>query len=174
MLREQRQRILSMAIALLIVFGLSYASQVRNSLYKDPIALWKDVVRKSPNIERPHYYLGTELKNIGRLDLAQREWEKTLELNPRHSWALNQMGTLWFLHKDYEKAEYYYQSSVQADINNSEANYNLAMLLEQKGDIVRSIHYYENFLRMATPEYYKEQIALVSRKVILLRASLPH
>jgi len=168
MMTDRAQQHLFMPLALLILLGLMCLTLFRNGLYRDPVALWEDAARKSPGRERPHYNLGTELKNLGKFDHAQREWERTLELNPRHSQALNQMGSLWFIRKEYDKALLYYDASIQADMNNVEACYNLAMTLELKGEFKKSLYYYEMFLRIATPEY-TEHIATVSRKVDKLR-----
>jgi protein O-mannosyl-transferase len=157
----------------MIVLGLLFAAQTRNGIYRDPVALWQDTIRKSPNGERPHYNLGTELKNVGRLDQARLEWERTVELNPRHSQALNQLGSIWFLKKDYEKAEYYYLSAVQADRDNVEACYNLAMTFELKGNREQALFYYERFLQKAPPEFH-DLAMTVTRKIGVLRNAMPH
>ena len=153
-------------LAILIV--LLFAAQTRNGMYRDSVTLWQDTIRKSPHGARPHYNLGTELKNVGRLDLAQREWERTVELNPIHSQALNQLGSIWFLKKDYARAEQYYTSAVQADMNNVEACYNLAMTLERTGNIGQAIYYYDRFLQKAPPELHDLALT-VARKVDKLK-----
>jgi tetratricopeptide (TPR) repeat protein len=148
----------------LILLLLSATSISRNALYADRVAIWRDTARKSPNGERPHYNLGTELKDIGQLEEARLEWERTVALNPRHSQALNQLGNVWYLGKQYEKAERYYLAAVQADLNNIEACYNLAMTLEIRGNTTQALQYYRQFLRSATPEY-RDLVPAVSRKV---------
>jgi tetratricopeptide (TPR) repeat protein len=135
------------------------------------VAIWRDTAHKSPNGERPHYNLGTELKDIGLLDQARLEWERTVELNPRHSQALNQLGNVWFLGKEYEKAERYYLAAVQADLNNIEACYNLAMTFEIRGNTAQALHYYRQFLKRATPEY-NDLVVPVTRKVEMLAGNV--
>jgi hypothetical protein len=68
--------------ALLIALGS--LTLLRNQVYADEIALWKDTVRKSPYKARVHNNLGYAYKLAGRTEDARREFTLALQLDPQH------------------------------------------------------------------------------------------
>ena len=79
------------AAALLVATAL--ATHARAEVWSDPILLWQDTARKSPNKVRAHFQLAFAYYEQGRSDLAVVEFQKTAELKPPtadllHDWGL--------------------------------------------------------------------------------------
>ncbi len=72
---------LTMFLTALVVIW-SGTAQARNTVWQNNVALWRDVVMKSPNKARPHFTLGMYLKDIGEEKEALRELETAAELDP--------------------------------------------------------------------------------------------
>ncbi len=68
------------AAALLVAAAL--ATHARAEVWSDPILLWQDTARKSPNKARAHFQLAFAYYEQGRNDLAVAEFQKTAELQP--------------------------------------------------------------------------------------------
>ncbi|MEO8370828.1 MAG: hypothetical protein ABI806_16715, partial [Candidatus Solibacter sp.] len=70
------------ALAGAIVLALGFTTHARAEVWSDPVTLWQDTVRKSPNKFRPHFQLAFAYYVAGRNDLAVQEFEKTAALQP--------------------------------------------------------------------------------------------
>jgi tetratricopeptide (TPR) repeat protein len=65
------------AIALLAAF----ATHARAALWADPVALWEDTARKSPNKSRTHFQLAVAYTDAQRYDAAVAEFQKTAQID---------------------------------------------------------------------------------------------
>jgi len=73
-----RKKIGVISVGLLSVLCLlTYA---RNQVWRDPLSLWQDVVRKSPNKSRGYDNLGAAYIKAGQYEIARGYIEKALEL----------------------------------------------------------------------------------------------
>ena len=79
-LRMEPKAIAALAGAILLALG--FATHARAEVWSDPVNLWQDTVRKSPNKFRPHFQLAFAYYLAGRNDLAVPEFEKTAALHP--------------------------------------------------------------------------------------------
>ncbi len=83
-------------------------------------------------IEKAEYYYNKAEKAFNRGDYktAKKDYEKSLELNPRFSEAYNNLALLEKEHfQEFEKARQYYEKAIELNSNNAMAYYNLACLL---------------------------------------------
>jgi len=147
-----RRAVVGVAVALVLMFStLTYA---RNSLWRDRVTLWEDVVQKSPRKARDYYNLAESYREERRdLATARKYFEKTLELDPLHSQALNNLGNLSYLAGSLANAADFYRRAHEADGNNYEALYNLARTLDALGSRNEARKYYEEFLQSAPPNF---------------------
>ena len=60
------------SLGLLAILALCYMTVERNELYRDPVLLWSDTVKKSPQRARPH-------NNLGHGYLLRDDWERAIE-----------------------------------------------------------------------------------------------
>ncbi len=77
-------------LAVVLAFGIG--TYLRNRVWQDPLALWSDVVSKSPHNHRAYYNLGNILQRRERLDDARKHYEKALELKPDFAVAHDNLG----------------------------------------------------------------------------------
>ena len=63
-----------------VVLAAAVATHARAAVWSDPVALWKDTVRKSPQKWRTHYNLGVTYMNAQRYEAAIAEFEKAAQL----------------------------------------------------------------------------------------------
>ena len=76
--------LVGVCLVLSVVYGgLTFA---RNELWRDPVKLWADVVRKSPNKARAHLDLGVSYmrETPPRIEEGKRCFQKALEIQPNY------------------------------------------------------------------------------------------
>jgi tetratricopeptide (TPR) repeat protein len=87
-----------------VVIVYSILAYNRNLIWKDPITLWSDTVRKSPNKARPYNNLGFAYQNKGDFDRAILEYGKALKVNPDQFKSYNNRGYLYYLKGNFNQA----------------------------------------------------------------------
>lgn len=132
---------------------------------------WERAMQIDPAFKaRVFFNLGNALRDRGDMTSAEKAWERAIESDATFSAAFNQLGVVSYRKKSFETARYYYSRAIQADIENVQAYYNLAMTLEKLRDLDGAAAQYEIFLTKVTPEYYhlipmvKERLAAPAKK----------
>jgi protein O-mannosyl-transferase len=88
-------RAAAIVAAAALAVALAGATIRRNALYADPVALWRDAVRKSPAKARPHANLGWSLYVAGDLDAAIEQYREALRLDPDDALARRDLALAW-------------------------------------------------------------------------------
>ncbi len=88
-IRNRKAFIWIMASIILVFSLLTYT---RNEVWKTPLSLWQDVVKKSPNKARPYLNLGNAFEARGNYYDAIRNYNKSLDLNPLSFMAYSGRG----------------------------------------------------------------------------------
>jgi tetratricopeptide (TPR) repeat protein len=70
------------AACLIVVLAAAGATRARAAVWADPVSLWEDTVRKSPNKRRAHFQLAYAYDQQTRYSQALEEFQKTAELGP--------------------------------------------------------------------------------------------
>ena len=146
--RPGAARTLAAAVAVAAV-ALGTATIVRNEIWRDPVALWREATRASPNKPRAHLALGNALRDGGDLGGAVIAWQRAVELHPTYSLAWNQLGSAALVQGDRRLAEERYRRAVAGVPRNPEALYNLALVLESTGRPRDAIDLYRTFVAEA-------------------------
>ncbi|HHW30521.1 MAG TPA: tetratricopeptide repeat protein [Clostridiaceae bacterium] len=101
-----------MVLSCLIIIMLSGLTIARNYIYSDTIRLWQDTVKKAPNSDRAHSSLAggyldsyeeDKEKNKEHLELAEKEYIISLQLNPNNSTSRSNLAKVYLLKGEYEK-----------------------------------------------------------------------
>jgi protein O-mannosyl-transferase len=65
-------RVTASSLAFSVILGLCFMTFQRNAMFRDPVLLWSDTIKKSPHKARPH-------NNLGHAYALQDNWERALE-----------------------------------------------------------------------------------------------
>lgn len=106
--RYAGRRTLVLATCTAVLTAAWAASTVYESgFWKNNLTLYTRAMQMAPENDIPVTFLGIEMQNGGRPDLAERLFDRALELNP-DSWQANiAKGTLHYNMRDYAGAEKY-------------------------------------------------------------------
>jgi len=120
----------------------------RNTVWKDRLTLWTDVVSKSPGKARPHLNLGSELMRLGRMDEAVNEFKSAVRFKPDYAEAYYNLGVAFNKMDRPDEAIEQFGIALRLDPDDAEALNNLAISFGMKGLIDYAISYFEAALRL--------------------------
>ena len=174
--REKYHRAL-LAVSLVVAIAFAAVTMQRNLDWRSNLALFSSGATNDPYSPGAHYNLGTAYMEIGQLQNALHEWEKTLSLDPSYADALTQMGTYAAIRGDLRLAERYYLSALQApqgetDPDKSMAHFNLGKLYEKWRQPQKALGHYRRFLE-TVPITYLEYRGEAEKRIALLKQSIP-
>ena len=169
--RYERYRPIMVSGLTLLIVILALKTWSRNKEWHDDISLFNALVRIDPSSVYGHYNLGCAYADKKEYGSAKVHFLRTIEMEPLHSRALNQLGNIDFLQGRILDAEHYYSKALKYGKYNAEAYYNLAMIMAQTGRPVDAIRNYELFLARVPPEY-QEMIPEVKNQIKILQQQL--
>ena len=108
---------LKIALMLVIVSVLSISTYNRNTIWKDPQALWEDVIAKAPNNARAYNNIGVELKNKGEYNKAIEQFEKSLKADKNYTSVYFNLGDVQYRLGNYEDAVVYLKKALTLKLN---------------------------------------------------------
>jgi Tfp pilus assembly protein PilF len=147
--RQEGIAALHMVAAFSVVLVLSAMTYARNALWQDPVRLWEDTVRKSPQKARVRYNMATLYEARGYPDLAESAYRAVLGLEPDHVMAHNNLGNVYANQARYEEAARELQSAIRLDPNAPLSRDNLGYVYFQLGRIDEAIREYRAALALA-------------------------
>jgi len=115
----------TLALVTIALSGLTYA---RNTVWRDDISLWQDVVEKSPNKARPHFELGLAYTSQGWMDRAIAEFQEAVRLKPDYAEAHINLGVAYKSQSHLDRAIAEYQTALRLKPDNAEAHNNLGVI----------------------------------------------
>lgn len=143
---KEKTRIIFTLLGILFVLGSLTVR--RNQLWCSGVALWQDVVSKSPQKSRPYSSLGVALSDQGKYEDAIREYNMALSINPQNAntyfnraYAFERLG-------DTERALHDYSQSIELDKFFVKAYHNRAIIWENKGEYSKALKDYSEAIRL--------------------------
>ncbi|MBM4048584.1 MAG: tetratricopeptide repeat protein, partial [Planctomycetes bacterium] len=99
-------RVGRLGVAVLGLLGCLYAAGTaqRNAVWKDDFSVWRDTVRKSPQMPRAQFHLGLAYADAGRAKQAMGRYEMALRLNAGYVDVRNSLGVTHLAANDLDKA----------------------------------------------------------------------
>jgi tetratricopeptide (TPR) repeat protein len=139
----------SMVLVLLVLASATYA---RNTVWKSDIAMWEDVVKKSPNKSRPHHNLGAAYQSRGMIKKAIEHYRTAAELEPRDPTSYYNLGIIYQTRGLMDNAIQLYLIALEVAPNYAEAHNNLGVAYRSKGMADKAIEHYRIALELI-PDY---------------------
>lgn len=126
------------AFVVLLLVGLGHATYMRNFAWKNEMTLWLDAAEKAPNQARAHHNLGLYYQDHGRIKEAISEYEKALAIpisnrKDEKSVTYYNLGKIYAKKKDFEKAHFFYERSIELNPDYSPLYNDMAAMYDMEG-----------------------------------------
>ena len=153
---SQNKKMLRVPVVLILLILASFlvGTRERNKVWKDEVSLWIDAKQKAPFLIRPYNNLGEAYDKMGSYDLAVKEFEGALRLNPNYFFALSNLGNIYGKKKEYGQAISYTKQALRQKPDYAPGHYNLAKALHMTGNPGKAMSSYR--LAIKYNPYFEE------------------
>jgi len=128
----------------------------RNLVWQSDLTLWADVLKKSPNKERPYTNFGIALKEHGRINEAITHFERSLELASnipiQKARPHTNLGIALMDHNRVDEAIPHFERAVELAPNVPPVHRNLGRALYRQGRLDEAIEQYRHALALKPKE----------------------
>jgi len=115
-------------------------------VWQDPIRLWEDNVKKSPDKARVHGNLGKAYLDRGEYEKARVAFERTIDLDPTSLGAYDNLATIYINHLiQYDRARNYLHEAIRRNPDYPSAYLNLGVINLRLKQLPEAI---ENFAKV--------------------------
>jgi protein O-mannosyl-transferase len=136
----------SLATIVVVVFGvLTYQ---RNSVYRNTVSIWEDVVAKMPDNARAHNNLGKALSMCERHVETVDHFRKALEIDPGFAEAHNNLGLALAHRNQFDETLVHYRKAIAIRPTYANAYNNLGKALADCGRFAEAVVPYEQVLKI--------------------------
>ncbi len=136
---QDRQRKPALGVLAVLIAVLGVRTVVRNRDWKDNLTLYSAAVRAVPGSAKVHETLGATYVEVGQLDLARKEFQNALNIDPDYPYALEAYGLVESWKRNYQAAgrllERAFYLSQRDDPNYDDMAVNLAAAYMQTNDM---------------------------------------
>ncbi len=136
--------------------------------YRRVLALDPQLVFIHGVLAESHFALGNQHAAAGRPDEALAEFRRTLEEQPAHAGALNNIGAIHFTRGELLQAQQAWSQVIQIAPNDLRPYYNIALALEAQGDLEGALRYYRDYasrLSSPPPAELQQKIRAISGQI---------
>jgi tetratricopeptide (TPR) repeat protein len=137
-----------------LVLALASATIARNSIWRDPVALWTDTVFKSPASHRARNNLGRVLADRGERERARIQFEEAIRLEPDYAEPYNNLGALHAQAGRFDAAQAHFGRAIELNSRYAQAYNNLGVALLRQGRVRKAASQLGQSVRIA-PRYAK-------------------
>jgi Flp pilus assembly protein TadD len=152
--RYLRSKLLKIAIICSITLVFSAWTYERNTIWSNAVALWSDVVKKSPQKVRPHNNLGNALKRQGKIEEAIEHFNTALQIDPGYAKAHNNLGTALATQGKTDAAITQFGFALYINPNYAAAHSNIGVALASRDELEKAVVHFKTALRLK-PDYAK-------------------
>lgn len=154
----KNQRLLIPVLSFVVLVFALLAVQ-RNSIWRDDIALWTDVISKSPFKSRPYNHRGMAYKRAGFVDLAIADFNRVIDLAPNDASGYLNRGNLFKLMAMNEEALSDYFVAIQLEPQNHDALAARSSIFRRLGQLDRAMSDLDSAIMLAPDksEYFSSR-----------------
>ena len=135
-------------VLIIMILPLSVATYHRNQVWKDEVALWTDVVKKSPEKARGYDNLGVAYYQQGQINEAIKEYKTAIRLDPNSHDAHYDLAVAYNKQGRIDDAVEEFNTTLRLKPNIAEIHYNLGLVYSRHGRIDEAIKAYTEALRL--------------------------
>jgi tetratricopeptide (TPR) repeat protein len=135
------------AISFLIAF-YSYLTIKQNSYWREPIRFYERIIKYAPFSYRAYYNLGLVYERMGKKELAEAQYRKTLELKPDHAEANNNLGIQYFQQGRQQESIEFFQRAIESNPDYADAYNNLANVYFVSGERDKAMAQYKKTIEL--------------------------
>ena len=99
----------------LAVTGFCFGEYERNKTWRDPVTLWQDCLKKSPNKPRSHTNLGFYLIQDNQVEKGVEHYDTALKLNPKFEDAHFNLAQVYGERRLFDQAEAHLRECIRLD-----------------------------------------------------------
>jgi tetratricopeptide (TPR) repeat protein len=92
--------------------------------------------------------IGIAFHQLMQLELAKKNYQKAIKLNPKYSEAINNLGTIYYAEKKYGRAIGLYKRALRYSEGSASVYANLGAAYFAKRDFKQAMQWYEDALRL--------------------------
>lgn len=140
-----RRNIIVAATVCYVVVYFS-VSMWRESYYLDEKKYFENAVIFSPDFPLLRYSTGMMYLQHEEYQKAEKEFDLTIKLDPKHSYAYNNLGNILYMRGEYSGAIEFWQRAISSDPTNPQPYYNIAATYDRQSDFKQALHYYQQYL----------------------------
>jgi len=107
-----------------------------------------DVYRQAPQTAVTLNKIGIAFHEMLQFDLAKKNYQRAVKLDPRYAEAINNLGTVFYAQKFYKKAITYYKRSLKYSNSPASVYANLGAAYFARKDFKHASEYYEQALKL--------------------------
>jgi tetratricopeptide (TPR) repeat protein len=113
-------------------------------MYREAI----DVYREAPDSPVIANKIGIAFHQMLRLDLAKKNYERSMKMNPKYPEAINNLGTVYYAQKNYRRAIGLYKKALRVSSPTASIYSNLGAAYFGRKDYKHASEYYEQALKL--------------------------
>jgi len=120
-------------------------------MYREAIDMYREGPGDSPVLANK---IGIAFHQMLQLDLAKKNYERAVKLDPKYSEAINNLGTIYYAKKSYRRAIGLYKRSLRYSQPSASIYANLGAAYFARKDMKEAMNYYEQALQL-DPEVFE-------------------
>ena len=121
-------RVLGAVALALVLISFGAETMLRNAVWADPVALWREAVDLAPAHYRPRLLLGEALQDAGRRDEAVEQYQEAIRLRPAEPMGYVKMGQCLAEIGQWAEARQQFLKAIDIDPGNRAARDSLTVL----------------------------------------------
>jgi len=114
-------------------------------MYREAIDMYREGPADSPVLANK---IGIAFHQMVQLDLAKKNYQRAIKLNPKYSEAINNLGTIYYAQKSYGHAIGLYKRALRYSEPSASVYANLGAAYFAKKDFKQGMQWYEGALKL--------------------------
>ncbi len=163
---RQRNHRLGLAVLIFFTVTFGFMSVSRNSVWRNDITLWGDVIRKSPNKARGYNNRGIVYKKLNMPQLALDDFNRAIMINPRYPEAYYNRGGVHKMTGNLESALNDYAKTIELEPDNFQGFDARGYIHRRQGKLTEALEDFKTSIRLnpRNPEVYNNRAYIYQKQ----------